>query len=241
MPLPIKAVEGVELELHPDRPMARARVTRPGAERALSWDRFVRLQAAARRVRALAMDPATILDAGGFDGALALFLPEYTVDVVDPVTTGGTILALPCADRTFDAVIGIDVLEHIEPQHRNHALAEFARVASRHIVLNYPCQDSRDAQVLALQLTNNELIKDHVHWPLPDSAEVMNELAKYGFTGEISGHGNIAVWLSQYVALNLLPDTAQALNEHLVANFADEKQGDGNRSLYHLLSLSRTQ
>jgi hypothetical protein len=234
MVVPIKAIEGVELDLPDGKQIAAARVIDSTAKLSLSWDRYVRLIAAAEAIGAISS--GSILDAGGYDGAFALFLPEHQIDVIDPATTGGSVLAIPAADGSYDSIVAVDVLEHIEPRDRTQALSEFARVARKHIILNYPCQESREAQELVLKLTNNSLIREHVKWELPNSEWVLAELAKHGFTGTIMPHTSIAVWLGQYVTLNLVPDAAKELNRHLVTNYAKEPT---TRALYHLLTCER--
>lgn len=87
-----------------------------------------------------------------------------------------------------------------------------------------------------LKLTNNALIKEHVQWELPDSNWVLNELAKYGFNGNVIPHTSVAIWLGQYVTLNLVPDIANELNRHLVENYAQEPY---SRALYHLIVCTR--
>jgi hypothetical protein len=234
MVVPIKAIAGVELDLQEGNQIAAARVTDNTARFRLSWDRFVRLKAAAEAIQA--MPPGRILDAGGYDGALSLFLPDYKVEVIDPATTGGSILDIPAANASYPAVIAVDVLEHIDPEDRAKALSEFARVAATHIILNYPCRDSKEAQKLAFKLTNNSLIREHVEWELPDSNWVLSELAKHGFRGTVRAHTSVAVWLGQYLTLNLMPEVAAELNGHLVENFDDEPF---TKPLYHLLTCER--
>lgn len=234
MVVPIKTVDGVELDLQEGKQIATARVTDGAAKVNLSWDRFVRLKAAAEAVNAL--PSVRLLDAGGYDGALALFLPDHQIDVIDSATTGGSVLEIPASNASYDAVVAVDVLEHIEPDDRSEALSEFARVASNHVILNYPCRESKEAQKLALHLTNNALIREHVEWELPDSSWVLDELAKYGYRGKVTPHTSIAVWLGQYVTLNLLPDQARDLNRHLVENYAAEPM---TKPLYHLVVCQR--
>lgn len=179
----------------------------------------------------------SILDAGGYDGAIAFFLKDALIDLIDPETTGGSVLDISAPDHSYDAVVAVDVLEHIEPNDRKRALREFARVARKNVILNYPCQKSKEAQTLALKLTNNSLIREHVEWELPDSDWVLHELAEYGYVGQVMPHTNIAIWLGQYVTLNLLPEAAKELNRYLVAHHADEPT---TSPLYHLLVCERT-
>lgn len=232
--VPIKVVDGIELT---DKGAGVATVTviRPDGAKNLSWDRYARLNAASKAVQD--SGAKRILDAGGYDGALGFFLKGIEIDVVDPATTGGSILDLEVNDSSYDAVVAVDVLEHIEPTARSRALSEFARVAREHIILNYPCRESKNAQELALKLTNNALIREHVEWELPDSDWVLMELAKDGFEGIVIPHTSIAVWLGQYVVLNRLPDAALELNRHLVENYSEEPC---TQPLYHLLVLRRS-
>lgn len=56
----------------------------------LEWDRFMRLSQTAQQITSLNLQEGTIiLDVGGFDGSLALFLsPNVRVWVIDTATTG---------------------------------------------------------------------------------------------------------------------------------------------------------
>lgn len=231
--IPIKIVDGVEL-IPKSTGICTVTVNDSSAKQNLSWDRFVRLNAAAKALKTAGAK--TILDAGGYDGALGFFLSGVTIDLIDPATTGGSILEIPVADEAYDAVVAVDVLEHIAPKDRTKAIAELARVAKTHIILNYPCSDSKEAQELVLRLTNNPLIEEHVKWELPDSDWVLSELEKHHFNGTITGHTSIATWLGQYVSLNLVPDKAVELNRHLVEHYAEEPCG---RTLYHLIVCRR--
>ncbi len=234
MPIPIKPIDGIELQSTEIPGISTVKVMNSKLKKELSWDRFVRLKAAAEAVTA--MGGKTVLDAGGYDGALGFFLPDLAIDLIDPVTTGGSVLSISADDDYYDLVVAVDVLEHITPDDRPKALSEFARVARRHVILNYPCQESKQAQALALKLTDNSLVREHVQWELPDSDWVLSELAKYGFKGAVRAHTSIAVWLGQYITLNLVPDAAKDLNRHLVEYYAEEPC---SKPLYHLVVCKR--
>jgi len=231
--IPIKQISGVKL-VSKSLGVATAVVTDLNGMNDLPWDRYVRLQASAAAV--LQTDCRTVLDVGGYDGALGLFLPNLSVDLVDPATTGGSMLNIPVDERAYDCAVAIDVLEHIPPKDRTQAIFELARVSKTHVVLNYPCQDSKDAQELVLSLTNNRLIREHVEWDLPDSDFVLNELSTLGFHGTIKPHTSIAVWLGQYITLNCAPEAAPALNRYLIANHVNEPF---SKPLYHLIVAMR--
>lgn len=203
----------------------------------LSWDRFVRLKAAADYVQQKRKPGDCLLDVGGYDGALALFLDGLTVDLLDPDTTDGCVTQIQAEDDSYDFVVAIDVLEHIPPDLRSLALRECARVARTHLVINYPCQASRPAQDLVLKLTNNRLVREHVEWPLPDSYWVMSALAKAGFRCDLKEHANVGIWVGQYLMHCLLPDKAVELNRFLIDHHVADRF---ETPLYHLVTASRS-
>jgi len=174
-----------------------------------------------------------LLDVGGYDGALALFLDDLEIHLLDPDTTGGLATAISDDDGSYRFVAAVDVLEHIEPEQRQQALKEIARVSSKHVVLNYPCEASKAAQVLMLKLTDNSLIRQHVEWPLPDSNWVMAELEELGFTCELTPHANAGLWVGQYLVHNLMPEAGSELNKYLIEHHANESF---NVPLYHLVT-----
>lgn len=208
----------------------------PSTRSALSWDRFVRLKAASEAVRQNAGDETTILDVGGFDGALALFLPDYEIDLIDPATTGASLLQQPTDPLSYDAVTAIDALEHIAPQERDCALQAMASIARKLIVLNYPCRETAEAQKLVLKATNNPLVREHVEWELPNTDNVVARMKNLGFSAKVTPHASLAVWLGQYLTLNLASEAAKEMNRYLIDHHSDEPF---STPLYHLIVCSR--
>ncbi len=60
-------------------------------------------------------------------------------------------MRLPFADRTFDCVLSLDLLEHLAPEDRATAVREMQRVAARRVVVGCPVGDSWDRWELRLQ------------------------------------------------------------------------------------------
>ncbi|MDX2107745.1 MAG: class I SAM-dependent methyltransferase [Candidatus Melainabacteria bacterium] len=188
----------------------------------LTWDRYIRLNAAARVINDLKDEKSTVLDIGGFEGALALFLPSTHVEVIDPVTTGGDFASVDIEDETFDIVSAIDVLEHIHPDQRDAFLLKLTRVARKIIILNYPSIQSKEAQEAVLAACDNQFVREHVEWPLPETGWVMGYLSALGFRCEAAEYGNIALWAGQFVASQLAGSNASELNRYLIENHSDE-------------------
>ncbi|MCK9987697.1 MAG: hypothetical protein AzoDbin1_04169 [Azoarcus sp.] len=100
------------------------------------------------------------LDIGSGEGALVRALLSRGIDahgidvsavVVDRVkrrmpgrVSEASVLALPFADASFDAVVSTDCLEHLAPEDVPAALAEIYRVARRHVVLQIATTEDRD-------------------------------------------------------------------------------------------------
>lgn len=221
-PVPIKAIAGVELVPTEREGIAKVVISDTGVIKDLSWDRYVRLKAAADAIRQLVGADAPVLDAGGFDGALGLFLSNYTIDLLDPATTGASLLKEPADDQSYDLVASVDVLEHIAPDEREQALHELCRIARKFIVINYPHSATKQAQELVFKATGNALIKEHVQWELPDTDWVLQVTASRGFKGTASAHSSLSVWLGQYLLLNLAPAASKELNQYLIEHHAAE-------------------
>lgn len=233
---PIKGVAGIELIPTDQRGVSKVVVSDPSEKMSLSWDRFIRLNETAKVLKKIANKNSKILDVGGYDGASALFLPDYQIDLIDPVTTGSSLLNSSVDDSSYDIVIAIDVLEHINPIERKRALNKLSKVARLFIVLNYPHQNTKAAQELILKATNNVLIREHVEWELPDTEWVLKTMQEFGFIGNAESYGNLAVWLGQYLTLNLVPNVVQDLNRYLVENHSNDPF---STPLYELLVCRR--
>lgn len=220
--IPIKAMTGIELVPTDREGVSKVLVSDSSARLALSWDRFIRLNDVAKTLETIASKDSRILDVGGYDGALALFLPDYQIDLIDPATTGASLLNIPVDESSYDVVIAVDVLEHINPAERKQFLNELSRITRLCVILNYPHKDTKAAQELVLKSTNNALIREHVQWELPDTKWVLNTMQSFGFAGQAKSYGNLAVWVGQYLILNLAPEAAHDLNHYLIENHSNE-------------------
>lgn len=230
----LEMVSGIELSPTPVSGLVRVVVNDYESKFALSWDRYQRLKSVAASIEELATPGDTILDIGGFDGALALFLPDYQVDMLDPATTSGSTRAL--LDHSYKLVVSVDVLEHIAPQERDSFVQEHIRIASRHCLLNFPSRKTAEAQQLVFELTGNPLIKDHALWELPEGVEVAARLRESGFEVKIVEHTSLTQWLSQYVLQTMSPEAGGAVKQFLLDNHSDEPDGS---TLYELVIASK--
>jgi len=196
----------------------------------LTWDRFLRLHNTAEAVRHRVGKSDSILDVGGFDGALAMFLAEYQVDVIDPITTGGTGHRITA--ESYDVVVSIDALEHVPPGERQTFSKELGKAARQHLFINFPGRHTTIAQQLIFELTNNPLVKEHVHWQLPDLEEVRAWVEATGFQVQTRQHTSLGQWISQYLLQAIAPDAAARANRHLLEHHLKDPVGT---TLYDLI------
>lgn len=196
----------------------------------LTWDRFARLHRTAEAIGRSVNTSQSILDVGGFDGALALFLPQYDIDVLDPITTGGTGLSI--TSEPYDVIVSIDALEHVAPEDRQSFLEQLCKFARTSCFINFPSRHTAAAQKLILELTNNPLVREHVEWELPDAKSVKQHLESSGFVTETKQHTSTAQWISQYLLQTVAPELAASANRHLLEHHLDDPVGS---PLYHLI------
>lgn len=221
---------GVELKPTTSSGISLASVVDANKRFELTWDRFLRLHNTAEAVKQKVEKITSILDVGGFDGALAMFFDEVAVDVIDPITTGGTGHSIT-AD-SYDVVVSIDALEHVPPEERQAFSRRLCDAARQHVFINFPGQQSAAAQQLIFELTNNPLVKEHVMWQLPDRNQVKDWVEEAGFKVEIKQHTSLAQWISQYLLQTMVPEVAAKANRHLLEQHLEDSVG---KPLYDLI------
>lgn len=199
----------------------------------LDWDRFTRLSYTANRVAGLALG-STVLDVGGGDGALALFLPDHRVWVVDPSTTGSIGVVLPFMDKQFPLVVSVDSLEHIVRSDRPLFVRELVRVCSYRLFLHFPEAHSMDAQCLAHRFVpDHTFIREHVEFVLPseqDAKALIHTAAdtrRYELS--VTYHTSATMWLLWFV----LHHRGLDIDGHL-RNFLQQQDTNGSPHLYCL-------
>ncbi len=191
----------------------------------LPWDRFMRLKTAADHLRRLAgerNDRLSVLDVGGLDGALALFLPGYDVELIDPATTGGSGLNIPCADRSYEFVVSIDALEHVPPADRFRFLSELTRVSESLCLINIPNPATMPAQKLVASLTGHPFIKEHVELGLPERSWIEESFSKLGFSCQLIPSTSLAMWVAQFTLSQVNAEAAEATSRYLVRAHNEE-------------------
>ncbi|XQA65695.1 class I SAM-dependent methyltransferase [Xanthomonas sacchari] len=176
----------------------------------IPFDHYQRYGAAAHLLRALDLIAPRVLEVGANrQRLLGQFLPDasflYTDlhaegDEKDFVVADAT--DLPFVEGEFDAVVSLDVLEHIPASLRKKAVAEMARVSSRVVVVGFP---PNRPWVQAAEVDANDRwrelfgedyvwLQEHKEFGLVDTDEVAATFEEAGMTVLRFGQGNAQLW-----------------------------------------------
>ena len=141
----------------------------------------------------------TLLDAGSGSVGLSPWLGEpWSVTAVDTAFddygasrgfsgTARAVVAdvrqLPFADRSFDAVVALDLLEHVPPEDRDGALAELCRVTQRRLVVGGPTgEEALDADRRLFELVRRRpgWLTEHLDMGFPTREQLVAALEPRG-------------------------------------------------------------
>jgi SAM-dependent methyltransferase len=111
----------------------------------------------------------------------------------------GDVRRLPFPDRTFDAVVAVDLLEHVSPPDRASAIAELCRVASRRAVIACPTgQPAIDADtrirdaLLARGSSVPPWLDEHLRNGFPERQDLVDEAQRHGRTNVLGNESTAA-------------------------------------------------
>lgn len=182
----------------------------------------------------------TVLDVGSGDRGLSLYRRRRTIaldlrlETVSPSAllcpVRGSVLALPFPDRSVDAVVCSDVLEHLAPGRRPEALSEMVRVAQRHLILGVPCgplaeRAERSVNRLHAERTGepHAWLREHLAHGLPAvetlAVQIRSAADSHGRRAdlEVAKNVNLRLWrwlYRRYVGGG--PRTARLIRHHLL-------------------------
>ena len=180
-------------------------------ETELPFDQYQRYRLVADVIEAVRKpgQKLVVLDVGGRTALLRRFLPHDRVELVDVEASEerGLVLGdgsrLPFQERSFDAVVTFDTLEHVPPNRRDDFVRECRRVARRWVVIAGPYRtpETERAEKLLREFLTTKLrerhryLEEHHENGLPERAPVEQLLEQLGGRVVSIGHGNLERWL----------------------------------------------
>ena len=178
----------------------------------IPFDHFQRYSTGAGILAALGFDRSRILEVGANrQRLLGQFLTQASLLYTDVQSEGderdfvvADATQLPFERGSFDAVISLDVLEHIPRPQRDMAIAEMARVARGVVVIGCPLDmpwvhaAEADANGFWRELFGDdyEWLAEHKENGLVDADAVVSALECSGMQVMRVGHGEPALWAS---------------------------------------------
>jgi hypothetical protein len=176
----------------------------------IPFDHYQRYAATAALVDALVMPTATVLEVGANrQRLLASFLPRSKLVFSDLFEQPGTddfvqadASALPFGNSQFDAVVALDVIEHMPVHLRAKAAAEMARVAARLVVIACPLDQpwvqaaEDDANGVWRNFFEEDYpwLEEHKEFGLVAGDEIEQALVESGCMVLRFGQGDTAIW-----------------------------------------------
>ena len=176
------------------------------AGRAAGWDeprsvtpriehnRHYRMRTLSERLIATHGETLSVLDVGGGDGELGLFLPRADYVVAEPYVNGLSGLSLPFEPRQFDAVTSCHVLEHVPKNEREAFLDRLLACADKTLLLLGPFHVPRAKQTAALEwlveITDAPWAHEHLECGLPELDEVRDWAASRQLGCEVTANGS---------------------------------------------------
>jgi len=170
-----------------------------------------RITLAAYSERAAAREPITILDVGsGPERLTERFLgagfavtrcdvESFGQDDIVVIPAGGP---LPFGDEAFEAVVALEVLEHVRPEARRRLVEECLRIARDLAV--FSCPDNRPEVIEAERrlsaafelLTGHEhpFLAEHAEWGLPTEESVRQLIHDAGVVPLVIGNSPLDRW-----------------------------------------------
>lgn len=188
----------------------------------MPFDRYQRFKAVADLLNTFRPSGLSVIDVGGDDGAFAKFISGHSCLSVDKQSgVNGTNLPFP--DKSFDAAVSIDVLEHVPQSERGVFIRELLRVARHKVIIAAPFANSAEAEKVVFALTNNPWLREHIELGLPKEEQMEALFNQLGLNYNKHYNGNLASWIGMIILHHVFTG-----EQHKLLN------GFFNRNFYHL-------
>jgi hypothetical protein len=168
---------------------------------------------------------AAILEVGRGEVGMAHLLgaPVVTCDILPAsrrapgeafVRASGT--TLPFRGSSFDAVVAVDVLEHLPRDRRPLFLREAARVSRGMVLLAVPTDESGPAEarhralLKSARRTPNPWLEEHREWGLPSEREILEGIPR-GWQIDRVPNMNLLAWQTNRFLVDVIHFTPRLL------------------------------
>lgn len=198
---------------------------------------YQRLKAVEARIRqAVPDEPVRILDVGGGDGALCLFMPNAQYVLAEPTINGITGQSDVFPEKSFDIVVACHVLEHIPEVEKDNFLDVLCSLAKNRVILVGPMDDhgiTAQMDSLIYRITFASWAGEHLDCKLPTLDMVRKFARKRGLSCKVTANGDRAAVFWMVFALhyaniagktNELDEIVQFSNRYLNDHISNPNQ-----------------
>mgnify|MGYP001427530431 CR=1 FL=1 len=162
---------------------------------------YQRLRLVADIIQARQVETAVrVLDVGGGEGALSLFLPEADYVLAEPTVNGLFGQQQFLGEQQFDVVVACHVLEHIPEPEKPQFLSDLASLTRRTLILLGPVADVQpgvEVTALTYSITGAPWAKEHLecHTPWLADIEAFAQAQGWQFEAEPNSHRTAVYWM----------------------------------------------
>lgn len=181
------------------------------------------------------LNKQTVLDVGGYDGAIRDLLPDTQITILDVqddkklkdyVKVDST--KLPFKDGSFDFVVSCDTLEHIPPQLRDEFISEMVRVSRKNVFIGAPfgtvevenTEESSNAFYDGMTKQDYVWLKEHKEYVLPKKEWLEGLLKELKVNYKTIEHTSLELWGHMLRNNFFLPGNIGAVNKKVAANLS---------------------
>lgn len=162
----------------------------------LDHNQYYRLFSLAEEIKNIqSVENWSILDVGGGDGKLALFLPNSPYFLAEPSVNGISGTNLPFPDKMFDVVVSCHVLEHIPMTEREIFLDNLISKAKKAVILLNPFEIEgafvKEKLELMIEITNAQWAKEHLEYGFPTVEDIKLYALKRGLNYTLKPNGSL--------------------------------------------------
>jgi hypothetical protein len=195
----------------------------------MNHNQYFRFYSLAREIQTRSSDPSvSVLDVGGGNGELAMFLPpEMGYCLAEPRVNGISGTHLPFSAGSFDYVVACHVLEHVPVPERTLFLDQLVSRARKGVILLNPFEIegtyTSERLKLVIEITNADWAKEHLVATLPRLEDVKQYAQEKKLNIDVKPNGTGALTLA-FVFLDYFASHTQFQEEWRKVNrFFNEK------------------
>lgn len=142
----------------------------------------------------------SVLDIGGGEGLLSLFLPTSEYMLIEPTINGISALNPQIIGKKFDCVVACHVLEHIPIEHREEFLDSLCSLARRYVIMLNPFYDENvdqaEWQQMIFEITGAAWAKEHMDCVMPKIEDIAAFALKRNYEYRVIPNGSKMMTIS---------------------------------------------